>query len=97
LFDVEISEDAKKLLQHRGKNEIAFRIPDDEQLIELMKKINVPLIAPSANPEGKPPPKNIQEAIDYFGEKIKFKILREGNVSYNKIKEILEGKDVKNP
>ena len=84
-----------------------------------MKKINTPLIAPSANLEGKPPPKNIQEAVDYFGDKIdlyvdsgeienekpstivkiengEIKILREGNVSYNKIKEILEGNDVKN-
>ncbi len=135
LFDVDISQEAEKLLQHkgitvilplknpekfhylhRGKNEIAFRIPDDEQLIELMKKINIPLIAPSANPEGKPPPENIQEAINYFGERIdlyidrgeilenkpstilkiengKIKILREGNVSYNKIKKILEGKN----
>ncbi len=104
---------------HKGKNEIAFRIPDNKELIKLMKKINTPLIAPSANLEGKPPPKNIQEAVDYFGDKIdlyvdsgeienekpstivkiengEIKILREGNVSYNKIKEILEGNDVKN-
>jgi L-threonylcarbamoyladenylate synthase len=97
---------------HRGKNEIAFRIPNDNELIDLMKKINLPLIAPSANIEGEPPAKNIKEAVNYFGDKVdlyigrgeiveqkpstivkvengKLKILREGNVSYNKIKEIL--------
>ncbi len=98
---------------HRGKNEIAFRIPENENLIKLMEEIKTPLVAPSANLEGKPPAKNVEEAVKYFGDKIdlyidsgevknefpstivkiengKIKIVREGNVSYNKIKEILE-------
>jgi L-threonylcarbamoyladenylate synthase len=51
----------------RGNESIAYRIPDDDRLCELLKKTG-PLIAPSANPEGLPPAMNIKEAIDYFGE-----------------------------
>lgn len=52
---------------HRGTNSLAFRLPKKESLINLLKKTG-PLIAPSANPEGLSPSKNIKEAKDYFGE-----------------------------
>ena len=55
---------------HRRTKTLAFRIPKKDNLIKLMEKLNLPLIAPSANPEGLPPAKNIQEAIEYFGNKI---------------------------
>jgi len=55
---------------HRGSFSLAFRIPKKESLIKLIKELKFPLVAPSCNPEGKEPAKNIKEAIDYFGEKI---------------------------
>lgn len=55
---------------HRGKDSVAFRIPSTKPwLIELLKQTG-PLIAPSANPQGLEPAKDIGEAIDYFGEAV---------------------------
>lgn len=51
---------------HRGTNSLAFRLPENKEIRELLKKTG-PLIAPSANPEGLTPAKNIKEAKDYFG------------------------------
>ena len=48
---------------------LAFRLPNDPDLIALINKTG-PLIAPSANPEGLEPAKNIADAKIYFGEKI---------------------------
>ncbi|MFA6227515.1 MAG: L-threonylcarbamoyladenylate synthase [Candidatus Paceibacterota bacterium] len=45
---------------------LAFRLPDKKDLIEFLKKTG-PIIAPSANPEGMPPARNIEEARKYFG------------------------------
>jgi L-threonylcarbamoyladenylate synthase len=55
----------------RGNASIAYRLPADEQLREFLEKTG-PLIAPSANSEGEPPAKTIQEAYDYFGDTIDF-------------------------
>jgi L-threonylcarbamoyladenylate synthase len=49
----------------------AFRLPDDKQLIEIIKQTG-PLIAPSANPEGQPPATDIAEAKAYFGDRVDF-------------------------
>lgn len=38
---------------HRGKKSLAFRLPKDRILCDLIKKTG-PLVAPSANPEGSP-------------------------------------------
>ena len=56
---------------HKGTGGVAFRIPDDSDLIELLKETG-PLVAPSANPEGKKPAKNIKEAMVYFGDTVDF-------------------------
>lgn len=50
---------------------LAIRLPDDEDLKEALKQTG-PLVAPSANPEGRPPAKNILEARKYFGDQIDF-------------------------
>jgi len=55
----------------RGNASIAYRLPADEQLRAVLKQTG-PLIAPSANPEGEPPAKTIQEAYDYFGDTVDF-------------------------
>jgi len=52
-------------------NGIAFRLPKNKKLIEFLKKTG-PLVAPSANPEGKEPASNIKEAKKYFKDKADF-------------------------
>ncbi len=47
----------------------AFRIPKDADLRNLLSKTG-PLVAPSANPEGLLPAKNIEEAKNYFGDAV---------------------------
>lgn len=54
---------------HRGTNTLAFRMPNNSELIELLKETG-PLVAPSANPQGKPPAKTINEAQAYFGDSV---------------------------
>lgn len=49
--------------------QIAIRMPDDENLLSLIKKSG-PLLAPSCNPEGSIPASNINQAIDYFGDRV---------------------------
>lgn len=56
---------------HRGEQTLAFRLPKDELLIKTIDKTG-PLIAPSANPEGMEPSKNIKEAKEYFDDRIDF-------------------------
>lgn len=60
----------KKLFYlHRGKNSLAFRIPDNKDLIKLLK-ITGPLVAPSANTEGERPSETIEQAEEYFQDKV---------------------------
>ena len=54
-----------------GTGSIAFRVPDDDDLRELLDGIG-PLVAPSANPEGKKPATTIRMAEDYFGSDMDF-------------------------
>ncbi|MEK7546879.1 MAG: L-threonylcarbamoyladenylate synthase [Patescibacteria group bacterium] len=56
---------------HRGKKTIAFRLPSAPALRRFLGKTG-PLIAPSANFEGKTPAKTVKEAQKYFGNKIGF-------------------------
>ena len=55
---------------HRGKKTLAFRIPKKENLKNLIRELNFPLVAPSCNPEGEKPAQNIKEAVEYFRGKI---------------------------
>lgn len=56
---------------HRGTKSLAFRMPKDEQLLEILKQTG-PLVAPSANFEGKKLSESITEAKEYFGENLSF-------------------------
>jgi L-threonylcarbamoyladenylate synthase len=53
-----------------GGRTVALRVPDDELLLELLATLNEPLVAPSANPSGKPPALSYAQALAYFGEDI---------------------------
>ncbi|MBC7074138.1 threonylcarbamoyl-AMP synthase [Candidatus Parcubacteria bacterium] len=54
---------------HRGTNTLAFRVPNDKRVLKLLQ-ISGPLIAPSANFEGKKPAETISEAKKYFKNKV---------------------------
>jgi len=56
---------------HRGTNSLAFRLPNNKELKDFIKKTG-PLVAPSANPEGKEIASNIKEAQSYFKNSIDF-------------------------
>lgn len=56
---------------HRGKNTLAFRLPREEWLRELLRQAG-PLVAPSANFEGEAPARTISEAKKYFAEDVDF-------------------------
>ena len=56
---------------HRGTKTLAFRLPGKKPLLDILKKTG-PLVAPSANPEKKPPAQNIKEAKIYFGDRVDF-------------------------
>lgn len=53
----------------RGGDSVAYRLVQDETLKAIINQVG-PLVAPSANPEGKPPAKNIAEAKAYFGKQV---------------------------
>jgi len=81
-ISLDVTDDKFKYL-HRDTNQIAFRIPDQPKLVEMLKKSG-PLVAPSANTEGMPPAKTIAEAKNYFGDGVDFYLddgLIEGNAS----------------
>jgi len=54
---------------HRGTKSLSFRIPASKNLLKIIS-VSGPLVAPSANFEGRPPATNINEARRYFGNKV---------------------------
>lgn len=52
-----------------GTKTLAFRMPDNKELLMLLKKTG-PLVAPSANFEGEKPAETIKEAKTYFGDSV---------------------------
>jgi L-threonylcarbamoyladenylate synthase len=56
---------------HGGQDSLAFRIPKKQSLRALLRKTG-PLVAPSANPQGKAPASKITEAKQYFGDRVDF-------------------------
>jgi L-threonylcarbamoyladenylate synthase len=56
---------------HRGKRSLAFRVPASPEVRALLKRTG-PLVAPSANWEGKNPAVTIKEAQKFFGPGVEF-------------------------
>ena len=56
---------------HRGTKTLAFRLPKKKNLKELISKTG-PILAPSANPEGKPTALTIKKAKKYFTDEVDF-------------------------
>lgn len=53
----------------RGGDTIAYRVVRDDFLKKVVQAVG-PVIAPSANPEGMPPARTIEEARAYFGDTV---------------------------
>lgn len=53
----------------RQSETLAFRLVRPSELGMLIEKTG-PLLAPSANTEGSPPARNIEEAVEYFGNNV---------------------------
>jgi len=56
---------------HRGRNSLAFRIPNHKWLIEILKQTG-PLVAPSANLQSQQPVVDIIQAREIFKDKIEY-------------------------
>jgi L-threonylcarbamoyladenylate synthase len=56
---------------HRGMYYFAVRIPDNNDLLKLIKKTG-PIVSTSANLQGKKPASSAKEAEEYFGKNIDF-------------------------
>lgn len=72
---------------HRGTHSLAFRIPKDQRLLEILK-ISGPLVAPSANIQGQPPATNIKEAKSYFPKDVDF--FEEGEITSTQPSTVIE-------
>lgn len=73
-LSIVIDAPSKKLhYLHRDKKSLAFRMPNNEFLLKLLK-ITGPLVAPSANFEGEKPAINIDDAKEYFNDSVSFYI-----------------------
>lgn len=55
----------------RGTKTLAFRVPNDDALLGILKQTG-PLVAPSANFQSEPPALTIGEAQEYFGSNADF-------------------------
>ncbi len=53
-----------------GTGRVGIRIPDHRVAIELIKAAGTPIVAPSANPSGQPPPTTAEEVLAYLSGKI---------------------------
>lgn len=66
-----ITKVSPNFLPHLPRNggTLAFRVVPESPLAELIRTVGL-LVAPSANPSGEEPAKNITEAISYFHESV---------------------------
>lgn len=53
-----------------GGETVGLRCPDHELTLRLLKRVSLPLAAPSANPSGESSPKNAEKVMEYFNGKI---------------------------
>lgn len=62
------SPHAPAWLRH-ADGSVGYRVPSQPKLHQLLQQTG-PLVAPSANPQGEPPARTIDEARRYFGDQI---------------------------
>ena len=76
---------------HRGKMSLAFRLPDDKNLVSLLEQTG-PLVSTSANLSDHPPIKSVEEAVKHFDDKLDF-MLNTGVLPDRKPSRIIEIKN----
>lgn len=65
-----ISPNSALLPATRGGLYVVCRIPDHEKTLELLRVVNTPIAAPSANPSGLPSATSAKMVFDYFGDQV---------------------------
>jgi L-threonylcarbamoyladenylate synthase len=72
-----------------GSHLVAVRIPNHPIALDLLKQLDFPLVAPSANPYTRISPTNAKMVYDYFGETLP--IILEGDVCSKGIESTIVG------
>ena len=67
-----ILERKRGMLDHVApeKTTIVVRIPDNNIILEILKKLNLPMVAPSANISGEPSAVELNDIVDVFKDKV---------------------------
>jgi len=73
---------------HLGARTVAVRYPRRGFVMKLLRKLNRPLVAPSANREGEPPARSVGEALAYFGADVDLYV--EGDTSVGKASAVVD-------
>ncbi len=55
-----------------GAGTVGIRIPDHRVALELLRAAGTPIVAPSANPSGEPPPTSADDVLAYLGGRIEY-------------------------
>lgn len=58
------------VLPHEGSSTLGFRMPDHPVALALLREAGVPVVAPSANVSGNPPPRTAGEVLRDLADKI---------------------------
>ena len=78
-----------------GKETVAVRIPNHQLTLELLKKLDFPLAAPSANPFGSISPTSAQHVVNYFKDTLE--MVLDGGDCVNGIESTIIGFENENP
>ena len=82
----------KSIIPHSvtaGSDLVAVRIPNHPVALSLLKQLDFPLVAPSANPYTRISPTNSKMVFDYFGEELP--IILEGDICSKGIESTIVG------
>jgi L-threonylcarbamoyladenylate synthase len=78
---LDVKSNNKDLNYLSRESKLAIRIPKSESLRSIIEEIDFPVIATSANISGKTPIKNIEEAKELFGNKVKYFLLEQNSTN----------------
>lgn len=78
-----------------GKETVAVRVPNHQLTLELLKNLDFPLAAPSANPFGSISPTTAQHVVDYFKDTLE--MVLDGGDCVNGIESTIIGFENENP
>ena len=79
------------VLKSPGDKSVGLRVPDHEIACQLLRRVDGPVIAPSANPAGQTSPTKAQQVLAYFDGKIEL-LLDGGSTSIGVESTVVEGR-----